>query len=302
MFPRLALCCALVVTLLGARAPVPEPTPSPDVEGERIFAKVREVWRTRADVPYVRYGALERYQHGSHVVDNWFDVYYRTSDGAMKLEQMHDIPAENARLKGFAFSIFGANLFDTNGDAAPIRVDEPRIEPDASFGLKTRFAVGLTLASPVPAVTGSALPSPQPSDALREITRVESNTRAYQIDVVGPETVLGETAVHLHMTPLHDPTVNRLRDLWVDPVTYRTIQLRVQGLLSGKPYDGVAWTVRYVLLEGRSYVQQISADAPLKFGLDESIPKFEFDFVDYQFPNTVPKFTFESWTPFRLQN
>jgi hypothetical protein len=300
MFARLAPCSALFIALLGAHDPAPVPTPSPDVEGERIFAKVREVWRTRADVPYVRYGALERYQHGSHVVDSWYDVYYRTSDGAMKLEQLHDVPAENARLKGFAFSIFGASIFDTNSDATPIRVDEPRIEPDSSFGLKTRFAATLTLASPAPAA--SAAPSPLASDALREITHVESNTRAYQVDVVGPETVLGASTVHLHMTPLHDPTLNRLRDLWVDPATYRTVQLRVQGLLNGKPYDGVAWTVRYVVLEGRSYVQQISADAPLKFGLDESIPKFEFDFVDYQFPDTVPKFTFESWTPFRLQD
>ncbi len=299
MYRRLALC-ALGIALLGAKTPpVPEPTPSPNTEAERIFAKVREAWRQRVDVPYVRYGALERYQHGKFVVSTWWDAYYRTSDGAFKLERLHDIPAENARLRGAAFSIFGATLFDTNADAEPIRVDEPRLEPDSSFGLKTRFAASLTLASPSP--DPSTSPSAGPSDTLREITRVEANTRAYQIELAGTETLFGAPALHLHLTPLRDPALNRLRDLWIDPATYRTLQVRVQGLLSGKPYDGVSWMVHYVVLDGRNYVQQIVAEEPLNFGVDVTIPKFEFDFVDYHFPDAVPKFTFDSGTTFRLQ-
>ncbi len=109
---------------------------------------------------------------------------------------------------------------------------------------------------------------------------------------MGTDTIAGAPALHLKLTPLRDPETNRLRDVWVDPATYRTVQLNVQGLLGGKPYDGVEWTVHYVLLEGRNYVQQIVADAPLRFGLDTTVPKFEFDFVDYHFPKQVPRFTF----------
>ena len=293
--------CALGLLLLGAKAPpAPEVTPSPNVAAEQDFAKVRQVWRDRTDARYLRYGALERYQHGKYVVDTWWDAYYRTSDGALKLERLHDVPAENARLKGVAFSIFGATIFDTNPDSDVIRVEDPQIEPDASFGLKSRFGATLTLASPSPG------PSPAPgassaSDALREITRVEANTRAYQVEIAGTETLNGAPALHLQLTPLRDPKVNRLRDVWVDPVTYRTIALRVQGLFDGKPYDGISWMVHYVVLDGRNYVQQIVAEAPLEFGVDVKIPKFEFDFVDYRFLDSVPRFTFDSGTPFRLQ-
>ena len=87
--------------------------------------------------------------------------------------------------------------------------------------------------------------------------------------------------------------INRLRDLWLDPATYQTVQTNVQGILSGKPYDGVLWTIRYVQVDGREYVQQIVADEPLHFGIDTTLPKFEFDFVDYHFPADVPKFTFD---------
>lgn len=301
MYRRLVLC-ALATALLGAReAPVPSPTPSPNAEAERIFAKVREAWRARTDAPYLRYGALERYQHGKFEVDAWWDAYYRTSDGALKLLRLHDVPAENRRLKGFAFQIFGATVFDTNAEAEPIRVDEPRIGPDESFGLGSRFGASLSLGGASPSPSPSATPAVAPSDVLREITRVEANTRAYQVELAGSDPVLGQPALHLQLTPLRDPKINRLRDVWVDPVTFRTMQVRVQGILNGKPYDGIAWLVRYVVLEGRNYVQQISSEAPLNFGIDTSIPKFEFDFIEYQFPATVPRFTFDTGTPFRLQ-
>jgi hypothetical protein len=100
-------------------------------------------------------------------------------------------------------------------------------------------------------------------------------------------------AQHLTLQPLRQPSVNRLRELWLDPNTHRTMQIKVAGILNGKPYDEIQWTVRYVELEGRNYLQQVIADAPLHFGLDTTIPKYEIDFVDYHFPVDVPKYTFD---------
>ncbi|MBC5800915.1 MAG: hypothetical protein GIX03_13760 [Candidatus Eremiobacteraeota bacterium] len=301
----LAVALAIATFPTGVRAaeeppPSPSPTPSPNPVAERIFARARDAWRTPTGVPYLRYGALVRYLHNGHVFDNWWDAYYRSRDGALSLEQLHDIAEEKHRLGGVPFSIFGFTFFDTNPDAEPIRLDAPRIDPVSSFGILTRGVLGRSTprasrASPTPSVTpsSSATPAPQPSDAFREIAHVEASTRDYQIDLAGTDRVVGVPALHLTLTPLRDPDTNRLRDLWVDPSTYRTVQLNVQGLLGAKPYDGVEWTVRYVVLGGHNYVQQIVADAPLHFGLDTSVPKFEFDFVDYHFPSEVPQFTFD---------
>lgn len=293
MLRRLALAGALsaiwiLVPSRPSAAPEPAPTvtPSPNAQAERIFARARDAWRTRNDVPYLRYGALVRFVSGRHLSDNWWDAYYRTRDGALALEQLHDAAEENRRLAGVPFSIFNVKLFDTNPDADPIRIDEPRIDPMSSFGMISRF--GRTSDG-----APSGAPSPAPSDEFREITRVEANTRDYQVELAGTEPYESQPALHLTLVPLRDPRVNRLRDLWIDPVTYRTIALCVQGVLNGKPYDGIKWTVRYVVLDGRNYVQQIVADEPLHFGFDTTIPKFEFDFVDYHFPADVPKMTFE---------
>jgi hypothetical protein len=293
MLRRTVLACATLVALsafvpVAAAPPSPAPSPTPNAEAERLFERAKAWWRARKDVPYVRFGALVRYLHNGHVFDNWWDAYYRSSDGALSLQRLVDVDEDRRRLRGVPFSIFGVKIFDTNTDAEPIRIDEPRIDPASSFGILTRFGTPI-----VPHAPASAQPEPAPTDDLREITRVEANVREYQIEIVGKETVLGQAAIHLKFTPLRDPKLNRLRDLWLDPVTYRTLQLRVQGILNGKPYDGVAWTIRYVVVDGRQYVQQIVADEPLHFGLDTEIPKYEFDFVDFHFPADVPKYTFE---------
>ena len=292
-----ALACATLPHAIPARAalPVPTATPVQDPEAERDFLRARDWWRARSDAPYVRYGALVRYLHNGHVFDNWWDAYQRTADGALALSRLHDIEEENHRLRGVPFSIFGLKVFDTNRDAAPIRLDDPRIDIASSFGVVTRFGKTIVprVASTPRSVAPFATPIPLPSDDLREIGRIESTTRAYDIRIAGTEMVAGEPALHLTLAPIRDPKLNRIRDLWLEPTTYRTVQSRVQGILESKPYDGISWTVHYVVVEGRQYVQQVVADEPLHFGIDTTLPKFEFDFVDFHFPTDVPTFTFD---------
>jgi hypothetical protein len=272
---------------LLAVAAAPSPTPSPNAAAEALFARAKAYWQARTDVPYLRYGALVRYEHNHHVFDNWWDAYERTSDKTIGLTPLVDPVENNRRIAGVPFSIFGVKIFDTNPDAEPVRLDEPRIDPTSSFGV-AGSAANVTMPEPE-----ASDPSPAASGELREITSVAVASRTYQIELAGSERLDGVDALHLTLVPLREPAVNRLRDLWLDPTTYRTIQLNVQGILNGKPYDAVEWTVRYTLVDGREYLQQLVADEPLHFGLDTTIPRFEYDFVDYHFPATVPQFTFD---------
>jgi len=291
---RLTYAWLASLALLGV-APQPEPSvePTPNAAAERLFERAKTAWRARSDLPYLRYGALVRYLHDGHVFDNWWDAYFRTSDGSLSLMRLVDIAEDKRRLGGIPFSIFGLKVFDTNADAEPIRLDPPRLAPIDSFGVVGReMRPG---ARPAPITSPSApeeTPDPK-ATPLREITHVEIAPREYQVEIVGNEQVMDIATVHLHLTPLRDPDIHRLRDLWLDSATNRTVQLDVHGILSGEPYDKVDWTVRYVELDGRNYVQQIIADQPLRFGFDTVIPKFEIDLVDYHYPTDVPKFTFD---------
>ncbi len=282
-------------TILPTTAPdTPEPIPSggfgsPDPTADAYYARARAAWRAETDVPYIHYGALIRYEHNKHVFDNWWDAYYRTSDGSIGLTRLVDVDEDRRRLRGIPFSIFGVTIFDTNRDSEPIQLDDPRIAPTYSFELGPSFGV-----VPKGGLAPEIVPEPQESSGLHQIALVASRSRVYDVRYVGTSRIGNVDAVHLTFTPLHDPKVDRLRELWMDPATDRTMELRVQGILSGKPYDGASWIVHYVELDGRNYLQQIVADGPLHFGLDTTIPRLEFDFFDYHFPATVPPDTFGS--------
>jgi hypothetical protein len=313
MRARLVLVALLGCAMLGAR-PTPEPSPppftilptetpetpepipssalgSPDPVAERYYARAREAWAQRTDVPYIHYGALIRYEHNKHVFDNWWDAYYRTSDGSIGLTRLVDVDEDRRRLGGVPFSIFGVTIFDTNPDSEPIQLDDPRIAPTYSFELGPSFGV-VPKGGLAPEI--AAEPTPVDSSGLHQIAVVASRSRAYDVRYVGTSRIGDVDAIHLTFTPLHDPKIDRLRELWMDPATDRTMELRVQGILNGKPYDGISWIVHYVQLDGRNYLQQIVADAPLHFGLDTTVPRLEFDFFDYHFPASVPPDTFGS--------
>jgi hypothetical protein len=316
MFRSLVLACAVLAGLLAtssaslsAPSAAASPAPTPDAEAERIFNQAKRVWTAEhaAGVPYINYGALVRYVYHGHVFDNWWDAYYRASDGAMALHRLVDEDEERRRLAGFPLTVFGEKIFDTNRESEPIRIDQPAISPFDSFGLLARppgepSGVSLTMApnppapgqSPAPGKSAAPGQSPTPEPTpMRELITVEAVSRDYRIDLIGTDVTSEGDAYHLRLTPLRDPATFRLRDMWVTTAGYETVRLRVQGLFNGKPYDGVEWTVSYVPVEGRRYLEQIKSEAELHFGFDVTIPQMEFDFVDYHFPATVPDLTFE---------
>ena len=122
---------------------------------------------------------------------------------------------------------------------------------------------------------------------------MEAVSRDYTIAVAGTERVRGTDAYHLTLTPLRAPRLNRLRDLWIDVSTNETMQLAVHGLFDGKPYDDARWLVTYVEFGGRGYVQQVRTDDTLRFGLDRYVAGLQYDFVGYDFPESIPGATFE---------
>jgi hypothetical protein len=301
----LACACAWLLALSGRGAvalanatsvPSPSASPTSDPVAIAMFGHAKKAWRSRSDLPYLRYGALIRYLHDGHVFDNWWDVWARTSDGQLSLTRLVDADEDRRRLRGIPFSIFGVKIFDTNPDAEPIRLEEPRLEPSSNFGVVSAFGGQRTSTLDAPPTSDPALlPSPEPSASaeLRTIGTVEADANDYRITDAGIDQLRDGPADHLKLEPIADPKFYRLRDIWIDPTTFRTMQLRVAGIMNGAPYDNVSWTVGYVELDGRNYLQQVIAEQPLRFGFDTVIPKFEIDLVDYHFPTEVPKYTFD---------
>ncbi len=310
----LAIVSALAVAA-AASGPARADAPSAD----SIFSSAKSAWRARVDLPFVQFNLRERYNWRGRTHDNWWQVAYRDRDRALVLHRTIVAEDEAKRLRGSAIGInlrlrtgkVKANSLETNADADAFPILDPQIEPNASFGLLKRepkvALVGNASPTPstgLPAIVPSASPSPVASATpspgayatekpLREVARIEATSRDYAIALSGTERVRGNDTYHLTLRPLRDPHVYRLRELWVDTGDYATVQVVVQGIFDGKPYADARWTIGYTRIDGRTYVQQIHTDDPLRFGLDRVVDGLEFDFVAYEFPATLPNMTFE---------
>jgi hypothetical protein len=299
-----------VATLLVAWIPAASGE-APDADA--IFARAKNAWRARTEVPFVTYGLRERYEWRDRIHDNWWQVSYRSSDRSLALRRVIVAQQEDARLRGVPITLnlrlhdnpARADSVDTNPDADAFPILDPQIEPDASFGMlaheRRTALVGAPTSSPG-AVPSLVVPGSQPSPAatpspegtpLRELIRVEAVARDYRIELAGTERVRDVATYHLTLTPLRDPRVYRLRDLWVDSQSYVTVQLALAGLFEGKPYDDARWIVSYVPIEGRYYVGQIKTDDQLRFGADRFVTGLQFDFVQYAFPQSIPSVIFD---------
>jgi hypothetical protein len=280
---------------------------------DAIFARAKLAWRTRVDVPFVRFGLRERYLWRDRTHDNWWQATYRQADRALAMRRTIVAEQEDARMRGvpialnlrFHNGLAHADSLDTNPNADAFPILDPQIEPNASFGLllkdpKIALIGGSPTAAqrfaqtPAPSPTPSQSPSPAPTP-LRELIRVEAVARDYTIALAGIEHVRDADAYHLTLVPLRDPHVYRLRDLWIDTTSFVTLQIALAGLFEGAPYDDARWIVTYVEVEGRNYIQQIRTDEQLRFGMDRFVSGLQFDFVQYQFPPDVPGITFERY-------
>jgi hypothetical protein len=281
----------LFVTLVGVAATrflgFAAPTQAPD-EGDALFARAKDAWRVRTEAPFVSYAVRAEYGFHNRTHDDWYQLTYRATDNALVVHPIV-IPGEDGRrLRGFPVTVFGVTIFDTNPDADPIALRDPAIEPAFTFGLMPH-----SFLPAVPPSPGDPTPNPD-HERLKEIGRVVSVNREYRITLAGEDRLRYGDTYHLSLTPLRDPQLNRLRDLWIAKDTYITLRETIAGLFDVKPYDGATWTVDYVPLDGRMYIQQIRTSDDMHFGI-ERIQHMQLDFVDYRFPLDVPKETFERW-------
>ncbi len=307
---RRADAIAMLVAFGATAAVFPTPARAEALGADAIFNRAKNAWREREEAPFVSYALRERYTWRDRVHDNWWQASYRDSDRGLALQRQIVPAQEEARMKGvpihlnvrFHGGLGRADSLDTNSDADAFPVLVPLVEPNSSFGLlahEARAQLSLasrtepsTLAAATPALTATPEAVVADPNGLRELGRVEARARDYAIVLVGLETIGSVTAYHLTLTPLRDPNVYRLRELWIDAQSFRTVRLAMHGLFEGKPYDSALWLVSYVEIEGRNYVQQIHTDETLRFGLDRFVSGLQYDFVQYAFPGLIPDMTF----------
>jgi hypothetical protein len=282
----------------GSPTPTPSPSPIPvplpsDLTADDILLRARQVATARAVPKFVAYRVDSDFRYNGRAFADRFDLRYRDYDTKVVGYTIPLSPDEaRKRNAGINIAIFAIPI-ETNPNHEPIVIDVPLLSPLTTFGLATP--------RPTPAPNATAAPAGPP---LRTIGRTVTATHEYDVAYIGMDPIDGHMLYHLTLKPVKgtkDLSTHRLRDLWVDPVSYDVPQLRTAGILGEKPYDRVTWTVRYALEGGDAWViEKVWTADDLKFGdfLDETtIGGMTFTFHGFEFPVNIAPAMFDLAIP-----
>jgi len=150
---------------------------------------------------------------------------------------------------------------------------------------------------PAPEPAG-ATPEPAPSAPLRTIATIAI---AGELDYHARFAGIEEGAYHLELTAYRDPERNRLRDIWIDPLTFETRRVRANDRLFVLP-SGMwvpdLFDVYLEMKDGLPVIRRIESTTDVDSAAALHGPHFraEYRFEDVVFPGLLPNWYFEPKT------
>jgi hypothetical protein len=255
---------AFATMLVAAACALPPPLRADEpLTGQQILARAKAVFRAHVRPPFVSYVLVRRDTHfGNPDFPNSYalKIWCRTSDRSALARR-----AWNGRADGALENITVA--FDGLVDPGP---------PDADIFERALFV-------------------PRPSAAPATAARTDSPLSVIGGVVVATDyrvpKVTREGAVwHLYLDPLHDPTQNRIDELWVDATTYEVTRMRVRDhLYLGGGHEGAVedeFDVRFALREGLPLITSIHGRT------HDGEFETDYTFGNVTFPPSLPDWYF----------
>lgn len=141
----------------------------------------------------------------------------------------------------------------------------PHLSIDYSFGLRAPAAVES---------------SSENLSALKAIGKVSINSPTYRIQCA---VTTATEPIHLSLMPTRDPAHYRLRELWIDPVTFATDKVQTAGNFTKGPPTRCDWLTTFSHHDGATYIAQETALAPLDYGRGD-----RYEDVSIRFEAIVP--------------
>ena len=266
------LFAALAAIVLCATPVFAQEAPDADL----IFAHARTLFRFYTYPPELTFAFRQQFTIKDH-------AYTKTYDGTLaggidlKLKAFSREEIANPFLpKGFGFKLNGISVgAHDRGDPEPFL--GLLIAPNESYGLAP-----IALKNPAMAALPAQTEGPS---SLREIGRVRSVVKDYDVHYVAIETIAAHQVYHLTLAPLHDVDRLRLRDLWVDTSRYTVVKASVLGAVPGGPASTIPWTVTFAQYDGGWYIESERAEAPIFVSKKITLFNVSFRFIEMQAKN-----------------
>ncbi len=263
------LAAFAAIMIAGVTPALAQEAPDADL----IFAHARTLFRFYSYPPELTFAFRQQFTIKDHAYTKTYDG---TLDGGtdLKLKKFSREELANPFLpKGFGFNFMGLPIgAHDRGDPEPFL--GLQIAPNETYGLAP-----IALKNPAMAALPSQTEAPS---TLREIGRVRSVVKDYDVHYVGTETIAAHQVYHLTLAPLHDVEHLRLRDLWVDTARYTVVKASVLGAIAGGPASTVPWTLTFAQYDGGWYIDSERADVPIVVSKKVTLLNVSFRFIEMQ--------------------
>ncbi|MBV9148806.1 MAG: hypothetical protein JO024_03000 [Candidatus Eremiobacteraeota bacterium] len=266
---RLCNLVALIAALVASVAP--QPSSAAISKGDELLVKIRQVFRShRPPPPYVAYSLVRQQQTEEGFPDFiWsytYHIWCRTLDRAA----------------------LGRKVY--RGDArGPLEFLRPEFNEARDPGPPT---ADLFERAPVRPQPVEFVPTPEPSGMPATIGSVTAiGELEYHVTAVNTEGEL----LHLSLRPIRDPDRNRLREVYVDKLTYELTKVIATDKMFIEPGYEVhpqLYTITMGMLDGRPVVTAIHGVTTDDYYGDGR--EVDYTFKDIKFPSSLPDWYFDA--------
>jgi hypothetical protein len=267
------MLCMMIAAILAGAVTAPPPSTDP----YEIFAQARRYWETQQYPGEMQYTVVVRVHEGGKDRAEHYHLGYDGYTGSIVFDPVSDEEAAHPYApKGVNVSLFFWRLSKPEQPVDYLGV--PDLSPNYGFGIAATplspaprpltpaelvRQIRGELNDPDPRVT--ATPTAEPTPTLQEIATVYAKNRAYDVSLVGTDTIDGTPAYHLALRPLREPHRYRLRELWVDTSTFAPRKLIEALNFQNGPGTAVPWSVTFTQRDGVAYIDREMALAPIAY-------------------------------------
>jgi hypothetical protein len=272
-----ALCLLVPLTMpAGVRAQNP---PDP----EQIFRSARKAWSLINYSRYATYTVAVKFRNGETTIVRHYDaIADLRRDIVFARTFSHEEIANPSIPHGIS-----VRLGSVNGQGGAQANNEPNGDRIGPVALSVNYSFGISLLPQKTAVVSSGKEIQFPPN-LPIIGTTSSVTHDYAVRIMDLSD--GGKTYHLGLEPTHDPGRLRLRQMWVNAETFVTKRILISGNFNQNPYETVPWLIEFKRIGGADYITTETAEAPLEFDDNTTLPNVTISFEDLKLLSAMPQY------------
>jgi hypothetical protein len=253
------------------------------LDADQIFRAARKAWSFIAYPRYATYTIVTRFRNGQTNVTRDYDAIADLRRDIVFARTFSREEIANPSIPHGINVQFGS-INGQGGAQANTEQNPDRIGP---LALSVNYSFGISLLPQKTAVVSSGKDIQFPPN-LPVIGTTGARTHDYTVRLI--ETLDGGKIYHLGLEPTHDPGRLRLRQMWVDAATFVTRRILISGNFNKDPYETVPWLIEFTRIGGADYITTETAEAPLDFEENVSLPNVTISFEELKLLSAMPQY------------